>query len=375
MAVAVSQRMPPFSHELMPRLAVTLAALAAYRLGSYLPLPGIDHMAWASLSQGGGLAAAFERISVVSLGVTPLVSALLLVEVARLLSGRFNAWADASASNARRLERYAFVGAALLAAVQAYGIAGALESVGKLVAEPGLPFRLTTVATLVAGTGVLMWLATVISRHGLGSGVWLLFLAPHLAGLPQLAIAILEILRTGAMSAAVPVAVLAYTVAAVAILVALGLALKRLGKPLDRTLIWPLLMSMTFVSALLAVPWFVVDAAPWLLPTSAETRHRILSLFSPGTPLGLVLLAGTIVAVSLTQWRRVETQRALAEPPSQPAEAAGSSPILLTALTLAAIVVVPSLLTAYLNAPILVDGRWLAVLVAVALPIAGMLRR
>jgi SecY len=373
--MAISQRSSPSVPTLGARVAVTLAALAAYRLCAYLPLPGIDPVAWASLYQGGVPAAAFERISVAGLGVTPLVSALLLVEMARLLSRPFNAWAASSVDNARRLERYAFIGAALLAAVQAYGIAIGLEAAGGLVTEPGFPFRLTIVATLVAGTAALMWLATVISRHGLGSGVWLLLLAPHLAGLPLFTVQILETIRTGVMSTTVPVALLAYTIGAVAILVGLGLTLKRMGMPLDRTLIWPLLMSMALVSALLAVAWAVVDAAPWLSPTSAETRHRILSLFAPGTPLGLALLAVTVVAVSLTQWRRVETQRTLAQPPSQPAEAAGSAPILLTALTLAAIVVVPSLLTAYLKAPILIDSRWLAVLVAVALPIAGMLRR
>jgi preprotein translocase subunit SecY len=374
MAIAVSQRTPPFTPELIPRVAVTLAALAAYRLGAYLPLPGIDITALVGLYQSGGFVPAVERISVVALGVMPIVSALLLVEVACLVSGRFNVWAGASADNAR-VERYVFIGAPLLAAIQAYEVANALENAGGLVPEPGLAFRLTIVATLVAGTAVLMWLATLISRHGLGSGIWLLLLTPYVADLPRMVIVMLEILRTGGTSAAVPVAVLACTVAAVVVLVALGLTLKRLGMRLDRTLIWPLWMSTTFVSVLLVVPWFAVDAAPWLLPTSAETRHRLLSLFSPGTLLYSALLAGTVVAVSLTQWRRVGMQRAPTGPSSQPVEVAGASPILLTALALAAIAVVPPLLTAYVNAPILIDGRWIAVLVAVALPVVNILRR
>jgi preprotein translocase subunit SecY len=334
----------------------------------------LDQTALASLYWSSASALGVERISVVALGVSPIIGALLLIEVARLLSRRFNAWADASAGNVRRLERYAFIGSLLLGVVQAYGLAGALEDVGGLVIEPGLSFRITVVATLVAGTALLMWLATLISRHGLGGGVWLLLLAPHLGDLPHLAYAILAAVRAGAMAPAVPVALLAYGLVAVAALVALARPLAGSGIPLDRMLIWPVWMGTTFVSVLLAVPWFVLPGAPWLLPTSADTRHCILSLFSPGTLLHLALLAGLVFAVSLTQWRRVRSQRA-AKPSSPPAETADALPILLTALALAAIAVVPLLLTTQLNAPILIDGRWLTALVAVALPIVDMSRR
>jgi SecY translocase len=360
----LSQRTPPFPHEFMLRFAVTLAALAVYRLGAYLPLPGMNRTGLASLYQSSGSAFATERISVVALGVAPIVSALLLVEVIRLLSRRFNAWAGATTDNARQLERSVFIGAPVLAAVQAYGVAVALEGVSDLVTEPGLTFRLTVVATLVAGTAVLMWLATVISRHGLGSGVWLLLLAPHLAGLPPLIIAILETLRTGAMSAAVPVAVLAYALAAVAVLVALGLTLERLGRPLDRTLIWPPVIAF--------VPAGVLNSASWLLP-AGSLRDGLAALQNPEAPIHLAAVAAIVVAVSLAQWRRAEPQRALAGS-SPPFEAAGTSPRLLTALALAAIAVVPWILTSR-DVPILVDSLVLTALVAVALPIVAMLRR
>src|SRR5262249_51565600 len=158
---------------------------------------------------------------------------------ARLLSSRFNVWAGATPENTRRLERYAYRGAVLLAAVQAYGIAIGLEATPDIVDEPGLAFRASIVATLVAGAACLLWLATMISRHGLGSGIWLLLLASQLVGLPRLVVMILELLRNGVMPTAVPITLLAAAVAAVALLVVLGLALKRLGRPLDRTLVWP----------------------------------------------------------------------------------------------------------------------------------------
>jgi preprotein translocase subunit SecY len=120
--MSLAQRTPPSSPEFMQRLVVTLAALAVYRLGAYVPLAGINPTRLASLYRDSPLLASLgsagERFSVVGLGVTPIVSVLLLLECARLLSPRFNVWAGATPNNTRRLERYAFVAAVLLATVQ-----------------------------------------------------------------------------------------------------------------------------------------------------------------------------------------------------------------------------------------------------------------
>ncbi len=362
--MAISQRTPISASELMRRLAVTLGALAAYRLGAYVPLAGIDQTALLGLYQAGGSILAVERLSVVALGVMPMIGALLLVELARLLSRRFNAWAGASADNARRLERYVLVGSLLLAAVQAYGLAVALENASGLVAEPGLSFRLMVVVTLVAGTAVLMWLAALISRHGLGGGVWLLLVASHLAGLPHLAYAMLDAVQTGTMALSVPVVLLAYTVAAVAAVGALALTLVRSMMPLDRTLIWPLFIA--------ALPVDALAAAPWLLPAS-PIRDGLVALLTSDAPLYLAAVAAIVVAISLAQWRRAKPLPTPAAPCPPPAEVASASPMLLTALTLAAIAVVPSLLTTHMSAPLLVDGRWVTAAVVVALPVVDML--
>jgi preprotein translocase subunit SecY len=365
--VSLSQR-KPLSPELVPRLAVTLAALAAYRLGAHVPLAGINPTRLASLYRDSALLTSLgpagERFSVVGLGLIPIISVLLLLEAARLLSPRFNAWAGATPDNTRRLERYAFTGAALLAAVQAYGIAIALEGAPDLVVEPGLGFRAGIVASLVAGTVLLMWLATMVSRYGLGSGIWLLLLASQLVGLPLLAVVTMELVRTGVMPLAVPVGALGCILVAVAALVALALTLKRMGRPLDRTLIWPFFIA--------PLPAGALSIAPWMLP-DGPMRDGLADLLSPGAPIYLAAVAAIVIAVSLAQWRRTEPQSALAES-SAPAAGEGALPILLTALALAAIAVVPALLATRLNVPILIDGRWIAVLVAVALPIAGVLR-
>jgi preprotein translocase subunit SecY len=144
--------------EFMKRLAVTLGALAIYRLGAHLPLAGIDPAALAALYGTGGSIHVTERVSIFALGVMPIISMLLLVEVARLLSGRFNNWAQATPGNIRLLERCVLIGALLLAAVQGLGLANALEAPGTLIPNPGANFRLGVMATLIAGTALLVWL-------------------------------------------------------------------------------------------------------------------------------------------------------------------------------------------------------------------------
>lgn len=170
--------------EFMARLAVTLGALAVYSLGTHIPLAGIDQTGLKEIARGSVSVLAVERISIFALGVTPLISALLLVEVARLASERFNDWVDAAPRNARRVNSYVLIGALLIAAMQGNGIANALEAVGNFIAEPGPQFRLNVVVASVASTALLAWLATMISRNGLGSGIWVLLLVPHLASLP-----------------------------------------------------------------------------------------------------------------------------------------------------------------------------------------------
>src|SRR5262249_47923649 len=145
-------RSKPFSvPELATRVAVTLGALAIYRLGVALPLPGLD----VERLHESGVVLAIDLTSVFALGVMPMLNALLLVEMVRLVSDRFNDWGNATPANARRLNRWVLVGALLMAAFQAYGIANAFEGISGAVADPGPEFRLTVVVTLIGGTALL----------------------------------------------------------------------------------------------------------------------------------------------------------------------------------------------------------------------------
>jgi preprotein translocase subunit SecY len=323
--MALTQRTPLSMPQFMTRLAVTLGVLAIYRLGTHLPLADVDQVALAYLYRGSGSAFAVERISVFSLGVTPIISTLMLVEVARLASSRFNDWAGATSANARRVDHYVLIGSLLVAAMQGYGIATSLEEAGNVVDEPGPQFRLMVVATLVAATALVVWLAAVISRHGIGSGVWILLLAPYLAGMPGLALPVYEAVHSGTMSVAGLVAVLAYVLIALATVAALGRTLARSAMPLDRTLIWPLFIA--------TIPAGVLVLAPWFFP-EGPIRDTAKALFSRGTPLYLTALAVIVILTSLAQWRRVEPRPAMAEPSWPPVKGVGASLIVPIVLTL-----------------------------------------
>jgi preprotein translocase subunit SecY len=352
--------------QLMTRLAITLGALAIYRLGTHLPLAGIDQAELANLFRRGGSGLAVERVSIFALGVSPIISALLIVEMTRLASKRFNDWASATA-NARRVDHYVLIGSLLLAALQGYGIATALEQAKNLVDEPGPWFQLNAVATFVAATALLVWLATLISRHGVGSGVWMLLLATYLAGLPGLTWSVYESVHSGIMSDAGLVAVLAYVLIALATVVALARTLARSGMPLDRTLIWPLYISAIPGWALVIVPWFFPDG---------PMRDTAAVLLNRGAPVYLAALAVIVIVASLAQWQGVVPRPAVAEPSSPlVVEGVGASLTILTVLTLAAITVVPVFLSTKLGLPMLIDGRSMTVIVAVALAMQDLPRR
>lgn len=350
--MATVERASFLTPEFTGRLAVTLGALALYRLGSHLPLAGIDQAALAELYRGDRSSLAIERISIFALGVMPIITALLLIEALRLASRRFDNWASATPANTRVVDRYALAVALLLSAVQGYGLAGALEGMRNLVPEPGSEFRLGTVATFVAATALLTWLATMITRHGLGSGLWILLLVPFLASLPRLAVSIYDAVQTGTLSRASVAATLVILLMMLAAVVALARALATARMPLERTLIWPLFMAPVVISFLALIAW--------VLPADPMRDGG-------GSTLYLAALLCIVIAVSLAQWMRVAGR---AGPDGTPVRNTGAGDLALmtlTALTLAAITIMPDLVAAQFDVPPLIDGRTLIVAVAAAL--------
>jgi hypothetical protein len=175
-----------------------------------------------------------------------------------------------------------------------------------------------------------------------------------------------EALKSGALSQAELVAALAYAVIALATLSALAQVLAGSRVPLDRMLIWPLFIA-TYPAGLLRL-------VPWLFP-DGSMRDTAVTLLNEGAPLYLAGVAVIVIVIFLAQWRRARVRPTTAEAFPPPVDAVGVQPITLTALTLAAITVVPELLATHFRVPMLIDGRLITTIVAVVLATQGLMQR
>ena len=201
--------------ELKKRIWFTLGALIIYRLGTWIPLPGIDPSILQDIfqQQAGGIldmfnmlsGGAFARMTIFALNIMPYISAAIIMQLLQAIHPHFEALKKEGEVGRKKLNQYTRYGTVLLAALQAYGIAVGLEgmtgSQGAAVAEPGAFFRATTVITLVGGTMFLMWLGEQITARGVGNGISLIIFAGIVAEMPSALIGTLELGRTGALSA------------------------------------------------------------------------------------------------------------------------------------------------------------------------------
>ncbi len=203
--------------ELKKRLWFTLGALIVFRLVSFVPLPGIDPTALNSLfqqTQGGVLdffnmfsGGALERMSLIALGVTPYITASIIVQLMTSLVPSFMALKKEGDAGRKTLNQYTRYGTVFLTAIQGYGIAVGLEGWGagqgvSAVIDPGWFFRITTVITLIGGTMFLMWLGEQITSRGIGNGISLIIMAGIVANLPNAIGQLFEQGRTGALNPA-----------------------------------------------------------------------------------------------------------------------------------------------------------------------------
>jgi preprotein translocase subunit SecY len=200
--------------ELKKRIWFTIGALIVYRLGTYIPLPGIDPQIMADIfrQQAGGILGMFnvfaggalERMTIFALNIMPYISASIIVQLLTAVTPQLEALKKEGVAGRQKLNQYTRYGTVFLAIVQAYGIAVGLEGMsgsrGGAVIEPGMFFRLVTVVTLTGGTMFLMWLGEQITQRGIGQGTSLIIFAGIIAELPRALAATLELGRTGAIS-------------------------------------------------------------------------------------------------------------------------------------------------------------------------------
>ncbi|PRC94122.1 preprotein translocase subunit SecY [Solimicrobium silvestre] len=192
------------------RLWFLLSALVVYRIGTHIPVPGIDPAQLTQLfnQNSGGILGMFNmfsggalsRFSVLALGIMPYISASIIMQLMSIVSPQLEALKKEGESGRRKITQYTRYGTLFLAAFQAFGIAVALEHQANLVIDPGMAFRLTTAVTLVTGTMFLMWLGEQITERGLGNGISIIIFAGIASGLPNAVAGLFELVRTGSMN-------------------------------------------------------------------------------------------------------------------------------------------------------------------------------
>jgi preprotein translocase subunit SecY len=226
------------SEELKNRIWFTLGALIVYRLGTYIPIPGIDTLQLAKfaaqntagiLGWVNGLAGgALGRMAIFALNIMPYISASIIIQLMTTVSPHLEALKKEGESGRKKMNQYTRYGTVILAALQAYGIAVGLEGQGNLVTDPGMFFRASTVITLTGGTVFLMWLGEQITSRGIGNGISLIIFSGIVAGLPSGIAAMLELGRTGQMSTFLVLGILIMALGVIAFIVLFERAQRRL---------------------------------------------------------------------------------------------------------------------------------------------------
>jgi len=226
--------------ELKKRIWFTLGGLLVYRLGTYIPLPGIDPNAWDKIfnQQSGGILGMFNmfagggihRMAIFALTIMPYISASIIIQLMTTVSPTLENLKKEGESGRKMMNQYTRYLTVVLAAFQAYGIAIGLEGAGSgsVVANPGWFFVISTVITLTGGTMFLMWLGEQITQRGIGNGTSLIIMSGIVAQLPSAVAGTLELGRQGALSTGLILVVLVMAVAVITFIVFMERAQRRL---------------------------------------------------------------------------------------------------------------------------------------------------
>ncbi|MBM3468911.1 MAG: preprotein translocase subunit SecY [Alphaproteobacteria bacterium] len=231
------------AEDLKKRIWFTLAALVIYRIGTYIPLPGINPEIISEFIQrnAGGFfgmldmfsGGAIGRMTIFSLMIMPYISSSIIIQLLTSVSPHLEALKKEGETGRRKINQYTRYGTVFLASVQAYGIAVGLEKMtgltgGSAVLDPGLFFRLTTMITLTGGTLFIMWLGEQITSRGIGNGISLLIYAGIVANLPPSVFRTIELGRTGALSLLVILGILFMVAVVIAYVVYVERAQRRI---------------------------------------------------------------------------------------------------------------------------------------------------
>ncbi|HEY5971752.1 MAG TPA: preprotein translocase subunit SecY [Pseudoxanthomonas sp.] len=311
--------------ELRQRLLFVVGALIVYRIGCFVPVPGVNPDAMLAMmqAQGGGIVdmfnmfsgGALHRFSIFALNVMPYISASIVFQLAVHIFPSLKAMQKEGESGRRKITQYSRMGAVLLAVVQGGSIAVALQNQVApggmpVVYTPGMGFVLTAVVALTAGTIFLMWVGEQVTERGVGNGVSLIIFAGIVAGLPAAVISTVEGFRNGTISA-IALILIALTVVAFTYFVVfvergqrritVNYARRQGGRNayMNQTSFLPLKLNMSgvippiFASSILAFP---ATLALWSgQSTSTMWLQRISQALAPGEPLHMIVFAALII--------------------------------------------------------------------------------
>ncbi len=402
--------------ELKKRLWFTVGALIIYRLGTYLPLPGINPDALADIfsQQSSGILGMFDmfsggalgRMTIFALNIMPYITASIIMQLMTAIVPSLEALKKDGEGGRKTINQYTRYLTVLLASVQGYGIAVALESASNVVGDPGIFFRLTTVITLVGGTLFLMWLGEQITSRGIGNGISLIIFSGIVAELPTALAGTLELGRTGALSSLLIVLLFVMAAAVIAFIVFIERSVRKLvvqypkrqhGNKVfggDQSFL-PLKINVPgvippiFASSLLLMPVSIINltggqsgGAEWLVTLNA--------LLGRGQPLYLAIYIGMIVFFAFFYTAIVFNPEDTADnlrkyggyiPGIRPGKStADYLDFVLTRLTvlgaayLAAVCILPEILISQYAVPFYFGGTSLLIVVTVALDTVGQVQ-
>ena len=223
--------------ELQQRIVFALGLLLVYRLGTYIPVPGIDATQLREFfeSTRGGIGdmlnmftgGAVSRMAIFSLGIMPYISASIIVQLMTAMVPQLEALKKDGEQGRKKINQYTRYGTVFLALFQSYALAAGLESQG-LASDPGLFFRATVMITLVGGTMFLMWLGEQITARGIGNGISLIIFTGIVAELPAALAQFFQSGRSGALSPALIIGVMVMVVVVIAFVVFVERALRKI---------------------------------------------------------------------------------------------------------------------------------------------------
>jgi preprotein translocase subunit SecY len=394
--------------ELRQRLLFLFGALIVYRIGTFIPVPGIDPIQLALLfeQQGSGSVVnlfnmfsggALKRLSIFALGIMPYISTSIILQMMTVVLPSMQAIKKEGEAGRRKITQYTRYGTVVLALFQSVGAAMALQNQNAVI-NPGPSFVFTAAITLTTGTMFLMWLGEQITERGLGNGISMIILASILSGLPSAISGTVELVRTGEMQNWLALILLALVLAVTALVVFVERGQRRIPvhyakRQVGRRVVagqqshLPFKLNMSgvippiFASSLILFPatvasWFgTQEGLGWLQVLAAS--------LSPGQPVYTVLYTALIVFFCFFYTALVFNSRETAEnlkksgafmpgirPGKQTAEYIDG---VLTRLTLwgaiyvAAVCLLPEAMVVYWNVPFYFGGTSLLIIVVVVM--------